>query len=274
MKSVGVRILSQFDLCVNSGEAVACLGASGSGKSTLLMAMAGLLPYTGEITICGRDVRDTMKHDPRWFHRQIGLAMQFPERGFFAPSIIDELTFTSKLLKMRSVDIDAQVQKILRKVGLTGVSTEISPFMLSGGEKRRLALAAAIIHDPRIIFFDEPDAGLDWKGKSLVAGLINDMVDAGKTVIVATHDIGWAMKWADRFVSLHEGRLDVFAQLTDLHLDHDATHALFLRLKEVGVIEDHPYRNEEDFFRAIENTIRRCDRIGPFSDDVARQSSQ
>lgn len=198
--------LDHLSLRVRSGEAVACLGPSGAGKSTLLLAAAGLIPYTGTIRIAGRSVREAARRDPKWFHAQVGLALQFPERSFFAATVRDELSFTARLLGRRRAQIERSIEESLALVGLSPTLLSASPFALSGGERRRLALATVVAHGPRLLLLDEPDSGLDWPGKLLVAALINRLKGEGKGVVVVTHDGEWAASFADRSLTLMRGR--------------------------------------------------------------------
>lgn len=199
-------MISRVSFDVRAGEVVALIGPNGSGKSTLLAACGGLLEASGgRIELLGRDVWRAAGSDARWLRRRVGVALQFPERAFFASTLREELLFTPRRVGQK--DADGAVRRSLEKVGLPLEWLDRSPFALSGGEKRRLALAVAIAHEPQLLLFDEPEAGLDARGRRLVGSLLREHAGGGGAALVATHDVEGATAWADRILLLAEGRI-------------------------------------------------------------------
>lgn len=202
----GAAVLNRVSFDVRAGEAVALIGSNGAGKSTLLAACGGLIKAaSGRIELMGRDVWHTAVRDPRWLRRRVGMALQFPERGFFASTVRGELLFTARRVGKKEASESAL--RSLQRLGLPAEWLDRSPFALSGGEKRRLALAAAIAHEPELLLFDEPEAGLDARGRRLVGALLRDHAAGGGAALVATHDVEGATGWADRILLLEEGRI-------------------------------------------------------------------
>lgn len=200
--------LADVSFSVAPGECVAVLGANGAGKSTLLLAAAGVLPlHRGEITLEGLVYGPGAAVQKR-IRERIGIALQFPERGFFLPRVAEEVSYVAVGLGIaHPADRDALARAALRRVGLPEVLADRSPYSLSGGEKRLVALAAAVAHRPRYLLLDEPDAGLDRRASEAVGALLRAHRQEGGAALVATHDLESALAWATRILLLEEGRI-------------------------------------------------------------------
>jgi energy-coupling factor transporter ATP-binding protein EcfA2 len=190
---IGKRpILESIDLDLAGGQVVALVGANGSGKTTLLRALAGLQPHTGRITGFSTGSRGK----PR-----LGLAFQNPDRQIFNATVRQEVLFGLP-------DYDVRLYRgVLALLGL-GPYEETPPLLLSEGEKKRLALATVLMR-PGLsgICLDEPTLGQDEGHRRLLGLVLHRLASAGYLCLVATHDLGWALQWADRLLMLREGRL-------------------------------------------------------------------
>jgi heme exporter protein A len=193
-------VLRGVSLTVAPGATVALVGPNGAGKTTFLRILATLArPTAGEITIDGLDIR----RDAQAIRQRIGFAGHIP-------LLYDELTAEENLLffaRMYGVqDRQARVDTLLDQVGLR-LKAKDRVRNLSRGQAQRLALARALLHDPRLLLLDEPDAGLDEQGIALLEGVLRERAVAGQTTILTTHDLAWGLRVADRAVALVAGRV-------------------------------------------------------------------
>ncbi len=213
---VAVNALDRVFMEVEKGEAVVLVGESGAGKTTLLSVAAGLIRVTaGSVFVGGRELTWGDRGQDRWLRAKVGVAFQFPERSFFATTVREEVGLTASLLGWEPERVTAAVERALSAVGLSFNLLDRSPFTLSGGEKRRVALAAALAHEPELLLLDEPEVGMDLRGQKHVRELIQRLKNEGKALLVATHDVDAAMGWADRCVVLKKGRVADTLALTD-----------------------------------------------------------
>lgn len=259
-----VDALRGVSLRVRPGEAVAVIGPSGSGKSTLLAVAAGVVrAAAGVVTVAGRDVTRGKRAWDRWLRATVGVAFQFPERGFFAATVREEVGFTPSRLGWSDREVGDAVERALTLVGLGRSFADRSPFRLSGGEKRRVALAAAIAHRPKLVLLDEPEVGLDQEGRERVGGLIGSLKEEGAAVVVATHDVDAALRWADRCLLLDGGRLvalvetaeGLSAEGLDLLAPYLWDRGVLARLREEGVKRGvelpDPYKATDAFLAVL-----------------------
>jgi len=267
--TVEVLSLKGVSLQAHRGEAVALVGDNGAGKSTLLQLAAGVLEASaGEVWIAGRNVTKERRPWERSLRAQVGIAFQYPERGFFAATVREEVGFTPAVLGGSPTEVEEAVTWALSLVGLDAGYLARSPFRLSGGEKRRVALAGAVAHRPSLLLLDEPEAGMDQDGKRRIKGLIERMRAGGAAVVVATHDVAWALGWADRVILLDAGRVkaawdvrtglgEEAAELLKLYLwDLGLLHRLFREAVRRGADLRHPYKDAASFVEALCGALR------------------
>lgn len=216
--------LDGVTLEVRSGEMVAIIGPTGSGKSTLIQHFNGLLrPTAGEVRISGEDLW-APRADRRRARQQIGLVFQFPEYQLFEETVRKDVAFGPKNLGLSAETIAARVDEALRAVGLDpGRFGDRSPFTLSGGEMRRVALAGVLAMRPGALVLDEPTAGLDPRGKEELLERIVALHRKGLTLVLVTHSMDEAALLAGRIVVMDAGRVmldgpphEVFAREDDL----------------------------------------------------------
>jgi len=205
-KAYGVRtVFNDCSFLLQSSECVAIAGEEGSGKSTLLQLMDGLLkPESGTVRIDDEDIWRAPKRLYR-IRRRVGFAFQFPEMQFFCENVLEELLVAAKHYAV-PVGQD-ELNRVLEQCGLPLTVVERSPFMLSMGEARRVALASIILHRPDAILLDEPTAGLDAFGMKTVTMLLQRLRTEGKTIALVSHDRDLIDAIADRVVVLDQGRV-------------------------------------------------------------------
>ena len=199
----GRPVVRDVRLSVGAGERVALVGPNGSGKSTLLRLLAGLLrPAGGTVRLDGRD---PVRLAGRRLAGEVGFVFQDPELGFLADTVAEDVTLGAAGVE-GAAPTDGAVTDLMARLGLPlDRFGPRSPYRLSGGEQRRLSLAGALVRRPRLLLLDEPTFGQDRRGWELIVSLIAELVDAGTTVIAATHDRSFADRIADRRIEMADG---------------------------------------------------------------------
>lgn len=225
-----VAALSDVDLKIEAGESVAIIGATGSGKSTLVQHFNGLLkPTAGTVKVDGDDIW-AQGADRRQVRRRVGLIFQYPEQQLFEETVADDIAFGPKNLGLAAEEIEERVQRALDLVGLPLELADRSPFELSGGQMRRVAIAGVLAMEPRILVLDEPTAGLDPQGRHEILDRIADLHRRqGITVVMVSHNMEEIAHMVDRIVVMGGGSVvmdgptrEIFArgeQLRGLGLD-------------------------------------------------------
>lgn len=200
------EVLRGIDLEINPGELLCLLGPSGSGKSTLAQIMNGLLaPSEGEVLLDGEPVGAGWL-ELRELRRKVGLVFQNPERQLFAESVETDIAFGPRQHGLSKEDALARAHEAAGMLGLDfDELRQRSPFSLSFGQRRRVAIAGVLAFDPSYLILDEPAAGLDPAGKRLMLGLISSLRDQGRGLVMITHNLEDAMQLADRVLLLKDG---------------------------------------------------------------------
>jgi len=203
----GIEALAAVDLAIDPGERLAILGANGSGKSTLLKVMAGLVqPTHGTVAAFGRRIDDGALHDEataQAFRRRVGIVFQSADAQLFSPTVRDEVAFGPLHLDLPREEILARVDDTLAMLGL-GALAERAPYNLSGGEKKKVALASVLSINPEVLLLDEPTNGLDPRTQEWLIELLEQLHAAGKTIVVATHQLDLLDRLVDRALVLGE----------------------------------------------------------------------
>jgi cobalt/nickel transport system ATP-binding protein len=192
--------LTDVSLEVLEGERIALLGLNGSGKTTLLLAVVGLVPFKGDIAICGTQVTRSSLRETR---DRIGFLFNVPEDQLLFPKVIDDVSFGLLRRGLRGEEARARSKAMLAALGV-GHLAETSLHHLSHGQKQRVALAGALVCEPPLLLFDEPTAALDPPGKQSLAALL---ARQSATMLVATHDLDFAARLCTRFVAIEDGRI-------------------------------------------------------------------
>jgi cobalt/nickel transport system ATP-binding protein len=203
-----IPALSNFSLNIERGQSVALVGANGSGKSTLLRLLDALcFPTSGAIRFCGDPLSEAALRDDAFFlsfRRRVGLVFQNPDVQLFNATVFDEVAFGPLQMGWSSDEVTARVNAALEQMGITQLHDR-PPYRLSGGEKKRVALASVMVLDPEVLLLDEPTAMLDPRSQSQLIDLIQNWKGSSKTVITATHQLEIVEDIADRVVVLEQG---------------------------------------------------------------------
>ena len=253
--------LEDISFSVERGDFVGIIGHTGSGKSTLMQHLNGLLkPTSGRILLDGKDIWAD-KATTRQSRFRVGLVFQYPEYQLFEETVYKDIAFGPKNMKLSEGEIDRRVREAAGFVGLTEQQLQASPFDLSGGQKRRVAIAGVIAMEPEVLILDEPAAGLDPSGREEILANIQAYREAkNATVMMVSHSMNDVARLTDRLLVLREGRLAmegtpeaVFAhseELIGMGLDVPEITYVFLRLRQMG-LEVPPVYTMEQAVRAL-----------------------
>lgn len=256
--------VSDVSLSIEKGEIVGIIGHTGSGKSTLVQHLNGLLkPTEGTVLFENEDIWANPK-EIRKIRSKVGLVFQYPEYQLFEDTVFKDISFGPRNMGLSDTEINATVVEICGIVGIKPEYFEKSPFDLSGGEKRRVAIAGVLAMKPQVIVFDEPTAGLDPKGREDVMGIISQYRKAtGATVVIISHSMEDMAQLADRILVMNKGKVfkfgtvaEVFSDASELKqigLNVPIVTRVLLKLKEMGVdIDTNIFTTE----RAVEEIVR------------------
>lgn len=205
-----VPAIDRLSLRIETGQRIALLGANGSGKSTLLRLLDALyFPASGTISAFGETLTESAFQEDAFllrFRRRVGYVFQDADTQLFNPMVFDELAFGPLQLGWPKDRIRACVDRMLATMGITHLKNR-APYRLSGGEKKRVAIASVLVMDPDVLLLDEPTAGLDPESQSQIIDLLAGWRGSGKTIVTATHDLGTIEDIADHCCILESGRL-------------------------------------------------------------------
>ncbi len=205
-----ITALSDLSLTIPAGRRIAILGANGSGKSTLLRMLDGLyFPDKGTVTAFGRPLTEEALQIDEFafaFRRRVALVFQNPDVQLFNPTVFDEVAFGPLQLRWERQEILRRVDETLAEMEITHLKDR-SPHRLSGGEKKRVALASVLILEPEVLLMDEPTAALDPKSRGQVIDFLADTAGSGRTVITATHDLDIIQDIADHCFVFQNGQV-------------------------------------------------------------------
>ncbi len=252
---------------IEKGEIIGIIGHTGSGKSTLVQHLNGLLKASeGEIFLNGKNIWDNPKHIMN-VRSRVGLVFQYPEYQLFEDTVYKDIAFGPKNMGLTDTEIAKRISEISKIVGIKNEYLNKSPFDLSGGEKRRVAIAGVMAMQPEIIIFDEPVAGLDPKGRTDVIKMITDYRNKyNATVFIISHNMEDMALLADRLIVMNKGEMvlfdtteNVFKQydlLKNIGLNVPIVTQVFLKLKEKGIdIPDNIFtvKSAVDYILSIAN---------------------
>jgi len=192
------------------GEILSIVGHTGSGKSTLAMHLNGLIiPQSGEVSVDGMSIKKNSA-DLRKIRQAVGLVFQYPEQQIFAETVREEISFGPSNWGLSGDVLEERIFAAMDLIGLDRSFAPANPFMLSGGEKRRVAIASVLASDPDYLVLDEPSAGLDFNGLCELTSLLRAMSKNGKCVIHITHDLELALDISDRILIISDGDVTAF----------------------------------------------------------------
>lgn len=238
--------VSDVSFTAQKGEIIGIIGHTGSGKSTLVQHLNGLLkPTQGSISIDGKDIWENPK-EIRRIRSRVGLVFQYPEYQLFEETVYADIAYGPKNMGLSGEELDNRIREICQLIGIGEDFLEKSPFDLSGGEKRRVAIAGVMAMRPEIIAFDEPVAGLDPKGRADVVRIIRDYRDTyGATVFIVSHNMEDMAVLADKLLVMNKGKLEMFGtvdevfsqgeRLASIGLNVPIVTKVFYELKKKGL---------------------------------------
>ena len=250
------KALDNVSFSLNPGEFVGIIGHTGSGKSTLMQQLNGLLkPTSGEVLLGGQDIWSDKKLT-RQARFRVGLVFQYPEYQLFEETVYKDIAFGPTNMGLSKEEIDRRVREAAGFVGLTEAHLSVSPFDLSGGQKRRVAIAGVIAMEPEILILDEPTAGLDPIGRAEILGNIQAYRQAkNAAVLMVSHSMEDVARLTDRLLVMNGSRLamdappeQVFERVEELlamGLSIPQVTQVFLRLREMGVDVKNVYTLEQ-----------------------------
>ena len=240
------KALDNMNFSVERGEFIGIIGHTGSGKSTLMQHLNGLLkPTSGKVLLDGKDIWSDKKLT-RQARFRVGLVFQYPEYQLFEETVYKDIAFGPKNMGLSKDEIDRRVREAAGFVGLTEAQLEVSPFDLSGGQKRRVAIAGVIAMEPEVLILDEPTAGLDPVGREEILANIESYRKAkNATIMMVSHSMNDVARLTDRLLVLNGSHIamdgtpgEVFThawELEDMGLDIPEVTRVFMRLKELGL---------------------------------------
>lgn len=248
--------LKDVSLSVERGEFIGVIGHTGSGKSTLMQHLNGLLkPTSGQILLDGKDIWSDKKL-ARESRFRVGLVFQYPEYQLFEETVYKDIAFGPKNMKLSQEEIDRRVREAAGFVGLSEELLEASPFDLSGGQKRRVAIAGVIAMEPEVLILDEPTAGLDPSGREDILQNIDNYRKAkNATIMMVSHSMSDVARMASRMIVMCDACLamdgspqEVFShaqELLDMGLDIPDVTRVFLKLQQMGVPVEQVYTMDQ-----------------------------
>ena len=238
--------LDDVSFSVGEGDFVGIIGSTGSGKSTLISHFNGLnRPTSGRILIDGKDMWE-QGADLRAFRFQVGLVMQYPEYQLFEETCAKDIAYGPRNMGLDEAEIDRRVKEAAAFVGLSDELLQKSPFELSGGQKRRVAIAGVMAMHPRVLVLDEPAAGLDPEGRDTILSQIRDYHEnTGITVLLVSHSMEDIAKYANRVLVMSHAKLAMYdtvekvfghaQELLELGLSVPQVTQIFLKLRQMGL---------------------------------------
>lgn len=266
------KALDDVSLTINKGEFVGIIGHTGSGKSTLIQHFNGLEKATsGTIYFDGQDIYDK-DFNMKSLRSRVGLVFQYPEHQLFETTVLEDVKFGPKNLGLSKVEVDLRAFEAIKQVGLSEKCYDDSPFELSGGQKRRVAIAGVLAMKPEILILDEPTAGLDPRGRDEILDQIAKLHKEGLTVILVSHSMEDVAKYADRIIAMNSGKVafdgtpkEVFRHYKELErmgLSAPQITYVMQAMKELGLDVDTDVSTVEEAKEEILKALHSYKNIG------------
>lgn len=264
--TLAVKALDDINLVIPDGQFIGLIGHTGSGKSTLVQHLNGLLKATsGHIYFNGQDIDDD-DYNKKELRSKVGLVFQYPEHQLFEVDVFSDVCFGPKNLGLSQKEAELRAYEALKKVGLPDDCFYQSPFDLSGGQKRRAAIAGVLAMKPDVLILDEPTAGLDPRGREEILSQICRLrEESGMTIILVSHSMEDVAEYVDRIIVMNRGRVmyddvpkEVFRHYQELEkvgLAAPQVTYIMHRLKEAGLDVDEDATTIEEATEEIARTL-------------------
>ena len=248
-----VSVLKDIDLSINEGEFVAIIGKTGSGKSTLIQHFNGLIaPSSGEVLVEGVNIWNKGVN-LRQIRKKVGLVFQYPEHQMFEETVYKEIAFGARNMEIDASEIDFTVENAMNFVGLDyNELKDRSPFEISGGQKRRVAIASVLAMNPKVLILDEPTAGMDPKGRDEILSNISQLHDAGGyTIVLVSHSMEEVANYADRICVIYDGSVVMDDITRAVFSEVETLKGLGLGVPQVTEVMDNLWKNSNIGSRGI-----------------------
>ena len=233
-KKLKTTAVDDISVSIDDGQFIGLIGHTGSGKTTFLQLLAGLIkPESGTVFIDGEDIfaKNFNLHSIRG---KVGIVFQYPEHQLFEETVFTDVCFGPKNLGLSQEEIESRAIEALRLVGMDESVYAQSPFELSGGQKRRVAIAGVLSMKPKYLILDEPTAGLDPAGRKDILGLVSDLCKTQKmTIILVSHSMDDVAEYADRILVINDGKLAIDATPREVFNHKDELECFGLSLPQV-----------------------------------------
>ena len=247
------KALDGITLTIGDGEFVGVIGHTGSGKSTFVQHLNALMkPTGGQVLVDGEDINDT-KQKAR-LRQKVGLVFQYPEHQLFEETVFKDVCFGPKNMGLSEEDIREHARKALETVGLAKETWDQSPFELSGGQKRRAAIAGVLAMQPKVLILDEPAAGLDPAGRQEILDIVSGIHAQGTTVIMVSHSMDDVARLCRRIIVLEKGRVALDGSCAEVFSEVERLERMGLRLPQAAQLRDRLNRRGFDLPEDIYTT--------------------
>lgn len=240
----GTKALNEINFTAPEGKIIALLGPNGAGKSTLFLHFNGILkPTTGHVKIEGNPVNYERKGLKK-LRQKIGIVFQNPDDQLFAPTVAEDVAFGPLNLDLPKEEVESRVEKALKRVGMEGFENK-PPHHLSGGQKKRVAIAGILAMQPKIMVLDEPTSGLDPRGASQIMKLLYKLNKEGITIIISTHDVDMVPLYAYQVYIISEGRIIKEGSPQNVFADVETIRKANLRLPRIAHLMEILQKKDE-----------------------------
>ena len=242
------KAIDNINLDIEEGELVGVIGHTGSGKSTLVQHFNGILkPNSGKVVVDGIDIWSDKKAT-REARFKVGLCFQYPEYQLFEETVYKDISFGPKNMKLPDEEIAKRVVSAAAYVGLKKELLEKSPFDLSGGEKRRAAIAGVIAMQPKVLILDEPTAGLDPIGRDTILDMIKNYREkTGSTVLLVSHSMEDIAKIATKVAVMNNARLEMYGTVDEVYSHAERLREIGLNIPQISKVFEILKNNGHDF---------------------------
>ena len=242
------KAIDNINLDIEEGELVGVIGHTGSGKSTLVQHFNGILkPNSGKVIVDGVDIWSDKKAT-REARFKVGLCFQYPEYQLFEETVYKDISFGPKNMNLSNEEIAKRVVSAAAYVGLKRELLEKSPFDLSGGEKRRAAIAGVIAMQPKVLILDEPTAGLDPIGRDTILDMIKNYREkTGSTVLLVSHSMEDVAKIAPKVAVMHNARLEMYGTVDEVYSHAERLREIGLNIPQISKVFEILKKNGHDF---------------------------
>lgn len=263
--SMAKRAVDEISLTIPSGQFVGIVGHTGSGKTTFVQLLDGLLkPTAGIVSLDGVDIA-SKGFDRRSMRSSVGIVFQYPEYQLFEQTVIKDVSFGPKNQGLTDEEAAKAAAEALRKVGIEEEVFPSSPFELSGGQRRRVAIAGVIAMEPKILILDEPTAGLDPAGREEILGLLSELHKDGMSILLVSHSMEDVARYVERILVMDRGKIfldgaprEVFSHSEELEaigLAAPEVSYILKALKDVGIDVDTTITTVEEAVKEIKRKL-------------------